>query len=76
MPASKTESATFNSAAYVAESTRAVGVANAAGSGALKQANVNGVEITYYRTLISQALATGISPSTYLQALKSLGVQT
>ena len=70
MAASKTGNKTFDDAAAAAEGVRQVAVAGAT------QANVMSAEITYFRGMIKNALATGVSPSNFTQALKSLGWQT
>jgi hypothetical protein len=70
MAASKTGVKAFDDAAAAAEGTRQVSVAGATQSAAMA------AEITYYRTLIKNALSLGISPSNYIQALFTLGVRS
>jgi hypothetical protein len=76
MSAHNTLSKAFNDAANSAESMRQVGVTTASGTGAVLQANIMNVELTYYRTLRSLAITNGLSPSNFNQAIKSLGWQT
>jgi hypothetical protein len=51
-----------------AESTRQVAVAAAS-----TQASVTSAEISFYRTCRTSALANNVSPTVYIDALKSLG---
>ena len=76
MSAHKTGIVAFDNAANSAESLRQAGVATASGTGAVLQANIMNVELTYYRTLRSLAITNGLSPANFNQAIRSLGWQT
>jgi hypothetical protein len=70
MSTSKSENKAFNDAANSAEGVRQVAVAGAT------QSASRTAEIAYYRTLYSAAVANGVSPSNFVQALFSLGVRS
>jgi hypothetical protein len=71
MPATKTGNKAFDDQALLLETQRqSVAVPG------VSQANIMSAEITYFRGMIKNALATGVSPSNFTQALKSLGWQT
>ena len=64
----------FNAAANVAEATRQVAVATAAGTGAVLQMNVRLAEIAYYRAVYAATRSTTISSASDSMALQALGV--
>jgi len=69
----KTGISAHDNAVIAAENTRQNSIATAAGSGAVKQANVNAAEVVYYKTVKASAAANGISVSAFSMALRSLG---
>jgi hypothetical protein len=63
-------SGTHNLAVQQAEGVRQVAVATAGGN----RATINSAEVTFYRTIGRSALASGVSPSNAMAALRELGV--
>jgi hypothetical protein len=52
----------------------AAGAAQSAITATTPQATVRATEIALYRTIVTSALANGVSPSSAIRALQSLGV--
>ena len=71
MSAHTSPNATFNAAANAAEAARQAAVVPGA-----SQAAIISAELTYFRACRNAAIANGISPSTFNNAIKSLGSQT
>jgi len=69
MSISMSSNLVHNLAVAQAEGIRQVAVAAAAGN----QASVRSAEVTFHTTCRSSALATGVSPSVHIYALRSLG---
>jgi hypothetical protein len=63
-------STAHNSAAYMAELTRQNAIAAAAGN----QASIIAADVAYHRAIAKSALASGVSASVSLSALRALGV--
>jgi hypothetical protein len=68
MAASKTGNKSFDDTAAQQEGVRQTAVSGATQSAART------AEIAYFRALVTSALANGISPSNFIQALFALGV--
>ena len=66
-----TSNKTFNDTANSAEAAR-----QAASVPGATQTVVMSADVAYFRSVIKAAVANGISPSVYNQALRSLGWQT
>jgi hypothetical protein len=68
MSAHKTENAAFNATANAAESVR-----QAAVTAATTQTAITSAEVTYFKACKAAALANGLSPSEFIDALRALG---
>lgn len=71
MSSHNTGNSNFNAAANSAEAAR-----QAAAVPGASQTTITNAEIVYYRACVKAAIANGISPSVFLQALYDLGWQT
>jgi hypothetical protein len=72
MSAHNTLSKAFNDTCNALEAARQISVASAT-----TQTSIISAELTYYRGCYKAALTNGISPSNFLQAMKSMaGVQS
>ena len=70
MSAHKTSNPAFDAAANVAEAVRQSAIVGAS------QPAVMSAEVTYFRSVYKAAIANNVSPSVFIEALKSLGSQS